>query len=65
MKYDLTLSKIRNTQFSKLYNDFIAGNTLNQKQYESILAIAICFTNAIDEHASFLFLGKEKAAGFL
>ena len=28
MKYDLTLSKIRNTQFSKLYNDFIAGNTL-------------------------------------
>lgn len=50
MKYDLTLSKIRNTQFSKLYNDFIAGNTLNQKQYESILAIAICFTNAIDEH---------------
>ena len=50
MKYDLTLSKIRNTQFSKLYNDFIVGNTLNQKQYESILAIAICFTNAIDEH---------------
>ena len=34
MKYDLTLSKIRNTQFSKLYNDFIAGNTFNQKQYE-------------------------------
>ena len=32
MKYDLTLSKIRNTQFSNLKNDFIAGNTFNKKK---------------------------------
>lgn len=48
MKNDLTLRKIKNTKFSELYNKFIIGEKLNNKQYESLLAIAICFTNAKD-----------------
>ena len=48
MKYDLTLAKIRNTDFASLYDRFIVGEKLSQKQYEILLAIAICFTNADD-----------------
>ena len=48
MRFDLTLTKIKNTGFSSLYDKFIVGGTLNHKQYESLLAIAICFTNALD-----------------
>ena len=48
MKYDLTLAKIRNTDFASLYDRFIVGEKLSQKQYEVLLAIAICFTNADD-----------------
>lgn len=48
MKYDLTLVKIRNTNFALLYDRFIVGEKLSQKQYEILLAIAICFTNADD-----------------
>ena len=48
MKYDLTLAKIRNTDFASLYDRFIIGEKLSQKQYEILLAIAICFTNADD-----------------
>ncbi len=48
MKYDLTLAKIRNTNFASLYDRFIVGEKLSQKQYEILLAIAICFTNADD-----------------
>ena len=48
MKYDLTLAKIRNTDFATLYDRFIVGEKLSQKQYETLLAIAICFTNADD-----------------
>lgn len=48
MKYDLTLAKIRNTDFASLYDRFIVGEKLRQKQYETLLAIAICFTNADD-----------------
>lgn len=46
--YDLTLAKIRNTDFASLYDRFIVGEKLSQKQYEILLAIAICFTNADD-----------------
>lgn len=48
MKYDLTLAKIKNTDFASLYDRFIVGEKLSQKQYEILLAIAICFTNADD-----------------
>lgn len=48
MKYDLTLTKIRNTDFASLYDRFIIGEKLSKKQYEILLAIAICFTNADD-----------------
>lgn len=48
MRFDLTLNKIKNTEFASLYDKFIVGEKLTQKQYESLLAIAICFTNAID-----------------
>ena len=36
------------TDFAELYDKFIIGKKLNQKQYETLLAIAICFTNADD-----------------
>lgn len=48
MKNDLTLSKIKNTNFSLLYDKFIVGERLTPKQLESLLAICICFTNAKD-----------------
>ena len=48
MKFDLTLSKIKNTEFPSLYDNFIIGKKLNKRQYEIILAIAICFTNSKD-----------------
>ena len=48
MRFDLTLTKIKNTGFSTLYDRFIIGEKLSTKQYESLLAIAICFTNATD-----------------
>lgn len=48
MKYDLTLAKIKNTDFASIYDRFIVGEKLSQKQYEILLAIAICFTNADD-----------------
>lgn len=48
MKNDLTLAKIRNTNFALLYDRFILGEKLSKKQYEVLLAIAICFTNADD-----------------
>ncbi|MDO5558323.1 MAG: DEAD/DEAH box helicase [Oscillospiraceae bacterium] len=48
MKNDLTLAKIRNTDFALLYDRFIIGEKLSKKQYEILLAIAICFTNADD-----------------
>lgn len=50
MKYDLTLAKIKNTNFASLYDRFIVGEKLSRKQYESLLAIAICFTNAEDTY---------------
>lgn len=46
MKYDLTLAKIKNTNFVSLYKRFIIGEQLRHKEYEILLAIAICFTNA-------------------
>ena len=48
MKYDLTLAKIRNTDFASLYDRFIIGEKVSKRQYEILLAIAICFTNADD-----------------
>lgn len=54
MKYDLTLTKIKNTNFASLYGSFIVGEKLNKKQYESLLAIAICFTNADNTYVQHL-----------
>lgn len=48
MKFDLTLAKIKNTGFNLLYDRFIIGEELSEKQYEILLAIAICFINAED-----------------
>ena len=48
MKYDLTLTKIKNTDFNLLYDRFIIGEKLSEKQYEILLAVAICFINAND-----------------
>lgn len=48
MKRDLTLAKIKNTAFASLYNRFLLGESLNRREYKSLLAIAICFTNADD-----------------
>ncbi|MGN0831329.1 MAG: DEAD/DEAH box helicase [Candidatus Ornithospirochaeta sp.] len=48
MKNDLTLRKIKDTEFHQLYEPLIIGEKLSLKQYETILAIAICFINAED-----------------
>lgn len=48
MKRDLTLAKIKNTDFTSLYNRFILCESLSKREYECILAIAVCFTNADD-----------------
>lgn len=54
MKNDLTLSKIKKTSFESIYDCFIVGENLSKKQYESLLAIAICFTNAADVNVQHL-----------
>lgn len=48
MKYDLTLRKLKNTNFIELYEKFLVGDELNSKQYTGLLAIAISFINAED-----------------
>lgn len=48
MKRDLTLAKIKNTDFTSLYHRFILRESLSKREYECLLAIAICFTNADD-----------------
>ncbi len=48
MKFDLTLRKLNNTNFASLYDRFIVGEELSPKEYECLLTIAICFTNATD-----------------
>ena len=48
MKFDLTLNKLKKTNFFLLYDRFIIGEALSWKEYECLLAIAICFTNAAD-----------------
>ena len=50
MKLDLTLNKLKNTNFSSLYNSFMVKSELSTKQYQSLLALAICFSNATDEN---------------
>ena len=48
MKFDLTLKKLNNTEFPLLYERFIIGEELSPKEYECLLAIAICLINATD-----------------
>lgn len=50
MKYDLTLKQIIKTDFSSLYKIFLTEKCLNSKQYEILLALAICFINADEEN---------------
>lgn len=51
MNYDLTLNQIKNIKsFSPLYQQFITRKPLSAKQYEVILALAICFINADAEN---------------
>lgn len=50
MKNDLTIQKLKNTNFGDLYNDFIIQKPLNIKQYQAILSIAICCLNADDNY---------------
>lgn len=64
MRYDLTLAKIRNTDFASLYDRFIIGEKLSQKQYEILLAIAICFTNADDTEYSCAVKPPFRDAGY-
>ena len=50
MKNDLTLRKLKNTNFGNLYNRFIVGSEMNSNEYECLLALAVCFTNADDTY---------------
>jgi hypothetical protein len=54
MKYDLTLAKLKNTDFLLLYERFIIGDSLRPKEYVCLLANAICFTNANDVNVQHL-----------
>ncbi len=45
-KRDLTLEEIKKTSFDALYHRFILGETLNANEYETLLALAVCFLNA-------------------
>ena len=42
---NLTLRKICNTDFPKLYKRFLLDEDLSSKEYERILSIAILFIN--------------------
>lgn len=43
---DLTLAKIKNSSAAPIYRRFILGETLNANEYETLLALAVCFLNA-------------------
>jgi hypothetical protein len=45
-KRNLTLAQIKKTSFDALYHRFILGETLNANEYETLLALAVCFLNA-------------------
>ncbi|MBR4835351.1 MAG: DEAD/DEAH box helicase [Thermoguttaceae bacterium] len=45
-KRNLTLEQIKKTSFDALYHRFILGETLNANEYETLLALAVCFLNA-------------------
>lgn len=46
MKKDLTLARIRNTDFSQLYKNFVLGKKLPLKDVQKILTIATIFLNS-------------------
>lgn len=47
---NLTLRKIKNTDFPSLYARFILGTTLTTDEYRKLLAIAVIFINSTDIH---------------
>ena len=46
MKRDLTLARIRNTDFSQLYKKFVLEKDLSLKDVQKILTIATIFLNS-------------------
>lgn len=46
MPKELTLSRIRNTQFIDVYKNFLQNGTLENKDYELLLSLAVCFINS-------------------
>lgn len=46
MNEDITLRMIKGTIFRSLYNRFIIGFDLSKKEYENLLALAICFVRS-------------------
>lgn len=50
MKKDLTLNRIKNTDFSDIYQDFILNKNSNDVDYQSILSLAIILINSENDY---------------
>lgn len=49
-KDEFTIRKLHNTEFSKLYNDFILNRQMNSHKYIQILSLATLFINCENEN---------------
>ena len=46
MKKDLTIKRLVNTDFPKLYSDFILNKSLDSSKIQVILSLAVAFLNS-------------------
>lgn len=50
MKKELTLNRIKNTGFPKIYQEFILNDNSNNIDYQSILSLAIILINSENDY---------------
>ena len=46
MAKELTLSKLKNTDFINVYSKFLKNDQLTRSDYELVLSLAVCFINS-------------------
>ena len=46
MSKELTLSRLKNTDFIKIYSKFLKNDPLTRSDYEVVLSLAVCFINS-------------------
>ena len=46
MSKELTLSRLKNTDFIKIYSKFLKNDQLTRSDYEVVLSLAVCFINS-------------------